>query len=99
MKYIVLILLNLVYIQSVFATECSKYIEKTYEQTCNGTAHITVKKEHIDNCYQYIGKHKISAIVFGYGDLKTKDCKKMRISYICLLDKNCKPLWGHIIPR
>ena len=78
-------------------TEASKFAENEYsKQTGYENVHINVKKEHtIENLHQ-VGEHYAPAITFGYGDMKIKRCKKSRISYICLLDKSCKPFWSYI---
>ena len=84
---------------SVWATEASKYAEEQYSmQTGNEKVHITVKKEHTVEYQQKIGQQMIPAITYGYGDMKAKKQKKCRITYICLLDEECKPIWSYIFP-
>ncbi len=81
------------------STEASKFAEEQYsKQTGNEKVHITVKKEHTVEYQQKIGKQMIPAITYGYGDMKAKKQKKCRITYICLLDEECKPMWSYIIP-
>lgn len=82
-----------------FPTEASKYAEEQYaKQNCLSKVKINVKKEHTIENLQKLCEQKIPVIVFGYGDLKAKKCKKTSISYICLLDENYKPIWSYIIP-
>lgn len=86
-----------------YTTEGSKFAEHKFsEQNCLSKIHINVKREHTIENLQNIGEKEVSAITYGYGDLKTKEkiCgkKKIRVSYICLLDKNCKPFWSCIYP-
>ena len=79
-------------------TTCSKYAEKQYVLENNvDNAHIVVKKEHTEEYPQVLKENVIKAITYGYGDMKIRGCKKFRISYICLLDENCKPFWSYII--
>jgi len=100
MRIFVFILCFYLSILSVSATNASKFIENTYAKSHgNRQTRITVKKEHTEQAFQCIGKESLNAIVFGYGDLKVQGCKKCRISYICLLNSECKPFWGWIIPR
>ena len=101
-KFFLLILLCLK-IQPCFSysTEASKFAELQYaKQNCISKVHINVKKEHTAKTPQNTIDSKTAGITFGYGDLKSnvKICgkRKLRISYICLLDKNFKPVWSHI---
>ena len=81
------------------STEASKYAETQYaKQIGNEKVHINVKKEHTIEYQQKVGEQIIPAITYGYGDMKAKKCRKTRVSYICLLDENCKPVWSYIIP-
>ena len=85
---------------NVSATCYSDYLEEVYSKEHNTKVKIISKDEHIDKYEQKIGDNFISSIVYGVGYLKIPKCKKIRITYICLL-KNCnsKPVWGYIIPR
>ena len=85
--------------QAVFATEASKFAAQKYAECINKKAVITVKKEHTEECFQKIGDQDIPFITYGYGDLKVKGKKKLRISYICLRDKDYNLFWSCIIPR
>lgn len=100
MKKIVLFLVLVLFQTSVFAaqTEASKYTEEQYsKQTGNERVRINVKKEHTEEHQQMIGGTEISAITYGYGYMKAEKCRKKRISYVCLLDKNCKPVWSYVV--
>lgn len=77
------------------ATEASKYVSNLYGKN----SHIVVKKEHTQELFQHVGNKDISAITYGWGDLKVKGCKKCSISYVCILNKERKPIWGYVIPR
>ena len=82
------------------ATEASKYAGKNCsEANGNVPVKITVKKEHTEACYQKIGDIYVPSITYGYGDMKIKHKKKMRISYICLRDSENNIFWSCIIPR
>ena len=84
---------------SATSTEASKYAEEQYaKQIGNEKVRINVKKEHTVEYQQKVGDQIIPAITYGYGDMKAKNCRKTRISYICLLDSNCKPIWSYIVP-
>ncbi len=99
MKRIVLLMGIYLCMTSVWATEASKFAEEQYsKQTGNERVHITVKKEHTVEYQQKIGEQMIPAITYGYGDMKAKKRKKCRITYICLLDENCNPIWSYIFP-
>ena len=99
MKKFVLLMGLCLCMNSVFGTEASKFAEEQYsKQTGNEKVHITVKKEHTVEYQQKIGEQMIPAITYGYGDMKAKKQKKCRITYICLLDENCKPIWSYIFP-
>ena len=88
------------FIADTFAsTVASRFAEEEY--ACKNSlekVHIIVKKEHTTDYNQIICNDNIQAITYGYGDLKVKGRKKIRISYICLLDVNRKPFWSYIIP-
>ena len=77
-------------------TEESKFVEKQYKSRCSKNVHIVVKKEHTQEYQQPIGSIMIPAITYGYGDMKINGCKKFRISYIVLLDCNCKAIWSYV---
>lgn len=99
MKKIVLLICLYLCVSVAKATEASEYAEKQYSrQTGNEKVHITVKKEHTVEYQQKIGEQIIPAITYGYGDMKAIKQKKCRITYICLLDENCKPIWSYIFP-
>ena len=98
MKRLVLALIFCFCINITSATEYSDFAEKEYAAKNNkNKAHITVKKEHVEKYAQEIGCQFIPYIAYGYGDLKTSWLKKQRISYICLLDNDLKPLWSYVI--
>ncbi len=84
---------------SAYSTECSNYLEKQYKDKDGNNSKIIVKKEHTEEYMQKIGDKMIPAITYGYGYIKLKGERKCRISYICLLDKDCNPIWGYVIPR
>ena len=95
MKNYLVILMLFLSVLSVSATEASKFVEQKYtEQTGCKSVKITVKKEHTEEYQQPIGSQMVPAITYGYGD----KCKKIRITYICLLDENCLPFWCFIVP-
>ena len=93
--FLMLFCLNLL---SVSATECSQFIEKQQEALYNKKIKINVRKEFTQESYQTIGEQNFYGITYGYADMKLKDKRKCRVSYICLLDENYKPIWGTIIP-
>ncbi|MBR6127563.1 hypothetical protein IKQ21_07765 [bacterium] len=80
-----------------FSTEFSDYAAKQFAHSCGREkVHITVKKEHIEIFAQEVGEKFVPFVVYGYGDLKSKNCKKQRVTYICLLDTSANPLWSYI---
>ena len=97
MKQFFLLFILLILISPVWATNCSKYTEKTFaEENNKEKVHITVKKEIITQYAQDFGDSFIPYIAYGYGDLKAKKMKKSRITYICLLDNDQLPFWSHV---
>ena len=100
MRVFVLIIFYYLSASILFATEASKYIEKTYSENHNNKrTRITVKREHIQQTFNFIGNDYMNAILYGYGDIKVTGCPKCRISYLCILDCNLIPIRGWIIPR
>ena len=99
MKKLVLLLIILFSTISVYATESTEYLENLYQPKYERKLKITSKGEVIDKYDQFFNGVYIPEISYGYGYLKVKKCRKQKISYICLLDCNRKPLWGHVIPR
>lgn len=82
------------------ATCYSEYLEDLYSKEHNTKVKIVSKDEHIDKYEQKVGDSFISSIVYGVGYLKIPKCKKIRITYICLLESCDKPpIWGYVIPR
>ena len=78
-------------------TEFSKFAAKQYAAYCGlEKAHITVKKEHLEKLGWTMGDEFVPFVVYGYGDLKSKNHKKQRITYICLLNFDGKPIWSYI---
>ena len=78
----------------------NNYVSIKGSKEYNTKVKIITKEEHIDKYEQKIGNCFISSIVYGVGYMKRPKCKKIRITYICLLE-NCEkpPIWGYIIPR
>lgn len=100
MRNLVLILiLSLFFILPSNATECSKYLIECYSKDSEVPVKIVSKKEYVSEYNQKVGETQISAIAYGTGYMKKKKCRKKVITYICLLDVNCKPIWGYVIPR
>ncbi len=100
MKKLLLITLILLSTLNANATCYSEYLEDLYSKELNTKVKITSKEEHIDKYEQKIGDYFISSIVYGVGYMKQPKCKKIRITYICLLESCDKPpIWCYIIPR
>lgn len=100
MRKLVLFLL-LMCVSSVYAstTDGSRYAEQQYaKQIGNPKVHINVKKEHTVEYQQKIGEQIVPAITYGWGDMKAKNEKKKRVTYIILLNEECKPFWSFIAP-
>ena len=97
-----LILLTLIILSALKAnaTCCSEYLEDLYSKEYNAKVKIISKDEFIDKYEQKIGDRFVSSIVYGTGYLKRPKCKKIRITYICMLEDSTKPpIWGYVIPR
>ena len=95
----ILIIVFLTSLQLVYATEASKYASNQYSENIGKNVKLSVKKEHTQECYQKIGNFEILSITYGYGNLKVKGQRRLRVSYICLRDKDCQIVWSCIIPR
>ena len=79
------------------ATEFSRFAAKQYAASCGlEKAHITVKNEHLEKLGWEMGDDFVPFVVYGYGDLKSKNHKKQRVTYICLLNFAGKPVWSYI---
>ena len=83
---------------SSYTTDASKFSEEQYSLNNNCNVKIKVIKEYTNEYQQQIGERIVPAITYGYGYIKGKDRKKCKITYICLLDENCKPFWSYIVP-
>ncbi len=95
MKSIILLIILLIFSPSVFAysSKASKFAEAEYAKTNNREkVYINMKKE----CRAEYQQKNGQTIVFGYGDIKIKGCKKRRITYVVLYDESCKPSWSKI---
>lgn len=84
---------------TVFASESTNFLVDLYAKEYNMNVKIHSKKEFCNPCEQKIGDNYISQITYGQADFKVKKCRKQKVSYICVFDKNCKPFWGFVIPR
>ena len=83
----------------VQATECTKYLVDLYSKEYGCPVKITSRKEFVDKYEQKIADYEVFSIVYGYGFMKRPKCKRMRITYITLMNNDCKPIWGYVIPR
>jgi len=100
MRKIFIIFLFLVLVSGTSkATECTNYLTNIYSNDKELSVKIISKTEHNDKYEQKIGDYYVSSITYGTGWMKCSRRKKMRISYITIYDKNCKPIWGYVIPR
>ena len=88
-----------IFSSSVFATTSTDYLQEIYSKTCNKEVTIKSKKEFIDKYEQRLGDKFISSIVYGEADFKIKGARKKRVSYVCMLENDCTPIWGYILPR
>ena len=99
MKKLILFLSVLLLTNSAFATEATDYLVEKYSKECGSRVKIQSLKEHTDFYSQKIGDYYITSIVYGYGSMKMPNCRRMRITYVCILDKENQPIWGYVIPR
>ena len=84
---------------SAHTTEASKFAEEQYaKQIGNEKVKINVKKEHTVEYQQKVGEQSVPAITYGYGDMRAYKGRKVRISYLVLLDEECKPFCSFIVP-
>ena len=99
MRKFLCILVLLVTNISVSASEVTEYLEAISSIKYGKPVKVVSKMEHIEKYEQKIGEEIFPFIVYGFGYIKVKKIKKQTISYIGLLDKNCKPVWAYVIPR
>ena len=82
------------------ASQYTDYFSDLYSKEYNKRVKIVSKDEQIEKYEQKIGEQFVSSIVYGVGYMKRPKCKKLRITYICLLESCDKPpIWGYVIPR
>ena len=81
------------------ASECTDYLVNMYSKEYNAPIKFNSKKEHIDKYEQMLGTSFVSSIVYGVGYMKKPDSKKMRVTYVCAMENDQKPIWGYVIPR
>ena len=98
MKRVLLTIFILFTTLSVNATESTDYLKSVYQPQYERKLKVVSKEEFIDKYDQYFNGVYIPSISYGYGYMKVKRCKKVSISYICILDCDGKPIWGAIIP-
>lgn len=101
MKKLVLFTVCCLLLSAAYAgsTDASRFAEKEYaKQIGNPKVRINVKKEHTVEYQQKVGNQIVPAVTYGYGDMKAKGEKKKQITYITLLDEECKPFWSFIAP-
>ena len=55
-----------------------------------------MKKEYFDDYNLKTGERLITKIVYGWGDMKIKGCKKRRVTYIVMYDADSKPYWSSV---
>ena len=78
---------------SAYSSNASKFAEMEYIKTNNcKKLQINMKKEYSTESQQKTGE----TIVYGWGDIKIKGCKKKRITYVVLYDNLGSPLWSKI---
>ncbi len=76
-----------------YSSEASKFAEREYAKKNNcEKVKINMKKEYSTEYQQDTGK----IIIYGWGDIKIKGCKKKKITYVVLLDNFGKPGWSSI---
>jgi hypothetical protein len=77
-----------------YSSIASRFAESEYakKNNCEKVC-INMKKEYLTEYKQKNGE----TIVYGWGDMKIKGCKKRRITYVVLTDESGKPCWSSII--
>lgn len=98
MKRIFLLILIIANASCALASECTNYLKEVQSQSCNKKVKVVSKVEFNEEYQQMLGDEQITSITCGSGYIKIKGRKKKNISYVCLLNKDCKPVWGYIIP-
>jgi hypothetical protein len=82
---------------SAKTTASSGFAEKQYAmQNKLNRVHINVKAEHQTEYHQKICDTEVFVLVYGYGDMKLKECGKYRVTYLALLDRNRNPVWSSV---
>ncbi len=101
MKRLLYLLIIILFAQAVQAkdTVCTEYLNDLYTKEYKKEVKVISKKEHIDKYEQKIGDKFISSVAYGVGYIKIKGQKKIKITYLCLMEDCTKPFWGYVIPR
>jgi len=82
---------------SAYSTPASKFAESEYAKTNNcQKVRINMKKEYCNDYNLKTDKRMIIKVVYGWGDMKIKGCKKHRVTYVVLFDAECKPYWSSV---
>ncbi len=83
---------------SAYSGKASKFAAQEYakKNNCKKVC-INMKREYCLEQRLNICNLKVQKIIYGWGDIKVKGCKKKRITYVVLLDNSGKPCWSNII--
>ena len=76
-----------------------KPIVDLYSKEYNCPVKIVSRQEFVNTYEQKFGEYNLKSIVYGFGFMKRPKCRRVRITYIALMDENCKPVWGYVMPR
>ena len=98
-KLIILLFFILISTTCVHASDCTKYLVDLYSKEYNCPVKIVSRQEFVNKYEQKFGEYNLKSIVYGFGFMKRPKCRRVRITYIALMDENCKPVWGYVMPR
>ena len=99
MNYLVFVIIFffLVAPVSAYSSPASKFAESEYAKVNNcRKVHINMKKEYCDDYSLKTGERSITRVVYGWGDMKIKGCKKRKVTYCVLYDADNKPYWSSV---
>ena len=97
MKILHFLLINLIIVNTAYASVCTDYLSEIYSSQHGRKIEITQKNnEHIDKLEDYIENRLVSSVVYDKARIRGIKKKKKTLNYACLMENDKKPLWGYI---
>lgn len=97
MKILHFLLINLIIVNTAYASVCTDYLSEIYSSQHGRKIEITQKNnEHIDKLEDYIENRFVSYVVYGKARIRGLSKRQKTLNYACLMENDKKPLWGYI---